>query len=475
MLSVQPDGLVTIAHDGGEARRVRCSVRCGVRYGRAWRQRAEKESTAEVERPLSAAPRRHENFRLRLHSGARPAVSLEAVSPDGASRAVRLGKDGALHAVARGPPSRFALEPASGSRVLLQLVASGELLSPVVAPPSARRVPVAFLAAPGAAAAWTLTHHGDGRYTLAAAADGEPRRHLTREPSGAVVLSSDPALAFPAPASLFTLEATSDGAGGVAAWLLRPCGARGAAGVVARDDAGRAEALQRSPVPMDALRIIDVAAAAAAAAGGGAAAHAAARAAMAPDAPRAACWATAGAAAAAADAGTAAGARRPPATLRALAAAALSREAPMEAGGPPPAALSEAEQAAAFGAVYVPDYAAAAVKAAWLARQPAPGGACKVPLPPDASPFPGAMRCVCCDKTVLRMAAESNPAHHGYLAAEARRAARAAPPRNGSVPGAFWHAVGSFVCIALVAAAAGSGVRCAVHARSHRRAARAAA
>ena len=409
---------------------------------------------------------------MRLHrGGARPAISLEAVGPDGASRPVRLGRDGALRAVSRGSPSRFALEPASGSRVLLQLASSGELLCPVVAPPSARRVPVAFLPAPGAAAAWTLTHHGDGRYTLAAAADGEPRRHLTREASGAVVLSSDPALAFPAPASLFTLEATSDGAGGVAAWLLRPCGA---AGVVARGDAGRAAALQRSPVPADSIRIIDVAAAAAAAAGGGAAAHAAARAAMSPDAPRAACWAAAGAAAAAADTGTAAGARRPPATLRALVAAALSREAPMEAGGVPPAALTEAEQQSAFGAVFVPDFAAAAVKAAWLARQPAPGGACKVPLPADTAPFPGAMRCACCDKTVLRMAAESNPAHHGYLAAEARRAARAAPPRNGSVPGAFWHAVGSAVCVALVAAAAGSGVRCAVHARAHRRAARAA-
>jgi hypothetical protein len=319
-----------------------------------------------------------------------------------------------------------------------------------------------------------LEHHGDARYTLRCATDeAHAARYLTCDASALsrrdggdavpLLLSGEPGAAFPALASLFSLEAMPDAAGGLGGWALRACATGTLIGFGAN---GRAVALPRrggglgSAAPM--LRLVDVTAAAAHAAGGGAAAHAAAAASLAPDAPRASRWAAAGAAAGAVMSGTASVPRRGAASLQAFAAAALSREAGPSPDAPPPASLSEDAQLALYGAAYVPDDVAVMVRAAWAARQPC-SKPCKTLLPAREAAFPGALRCGCCERTLLRMGAAVNPAHHGFLERAATRAPVVGP--DGSVGGAFWQAAGIAACVGMALIAAANGARGVLRAR----------
>jgi hypothetical protein len=78
--------------------------------------------------------------------------------------------------------------------------------------------------------------------------------------------------------------------------------------------------------------------------------------------------------------------------------------------------------------------------------------ACKALLPAREAAFPGALRCECCARTLLRMGAAVNPAHHGFLERAAARAPAIGP--DGSVGGAFWQAVGTAACVGMAAGAA---------------------
>ena len=342
-----------------------------------------------------------------MRGGGAPSVHTLCVSP------------GARRVGGRGT---FGLQLASYACVLLQRSDACMLAPLPLYSPRARRAPVAWLPPDqaGASAGWCIEHHGDGLYSLLCAGDQEPRRYLTVAASGELLVSRDPSAAFPARASLFSLEALAGADGGLGGWALRGASGGGLACLE-----GRAVLSALAP---ETLRIVDVAASASCAK---------LRADSATPAELASLTLTAVPC-------------RRPASLQALAAAALAREP----GAPPPCALTEAQQVNRYGAAYVPDPVAACVFESWAAMQRDGGSACKAPDPHAA--FPCALRCIRCERPVFRLTAATSPGHHLFLESAAGRAVRRGPDSPG---GPLWRALGTSAWVSMTLCIAAGALR----------------
>lgn len=370
---------------------------------------------------------------------------------------VRAENSGFLVAAPFANPMPFTLSLASHAAVLISSSSGWLAPSPVESP--RRTTSVSFDAS--AAFAWLIQHHGDGRYTLRAAADPEPRRYLAAA-GDKVVLSRSPSDAFPARNALFTLSAVRDPAThALAGWAVASVAGAACAGVgtlALLDVAALAAASHLRRRPTDAA---------------GAAAMCAIRWVAAPQDARAAVVAEAVASVAAVSSPvhTPGVAPRPPASLEALCISALAVSPPAAppprllssplpshhppsprrelsirrtserlqcaapccvishgAAQPPVAAMSEAEAVARFGARVLPDHLADAVRSAWAAGVvPRPVSAPPAGSRRDAQP---PMRvCSSCGRPTERMHAATNPAHWAFLE---RAAGRHAPAGVGS-------------------------------------------